>query len=217
MSKFRRQLMTASMGEPVPPTPPLPYDARIDYLESTGNQYINTGISNETVNSLVFEITCQFNATTSGYNGSGYTTSANQAFYALNSNSATGLYACFSHNTTNMPKKMSDDKTGWHTFRVEISNSITSYYLDNTLIASYSTNAFTIEKFFLFRLATNGTAIQGVKGSKISKAYLSINGVDKFDMFPVRKVQVGYMYDKVSGELFGNAGSGSFILGNDKN
>lgn len=195
----------------------LPYDARLDYLESSGSQHIDTGISNETVNSLIFEICCQFNATTSGYNGSGYTTTnSQQAFYALNSNNNTGLYACFAHNTSNIPKKMSDAKTDWHTFRVEISNGVANYYLDDVLKASYSTNAFTIEKFFLFRLATNGNT-QGVQGSKISKAYLSINGVDKFDMIPVRKVQVGYMYDRVSGELFGNAGGGSFILGNDIN
>jgi hypothetical protein len=33
---------------------------------------------------------------------------------------------------------------------------------------------------------------------------------------PVKDNGVGYMYDKVSGQLFGNAGTGSFILGNDK-
>ena len=36
------------------------------------------------------------------------------------------------------------------------------------------------------------------------------------DMIPVRVAQVGYMYDRISGRLFGNAGSGSFTLGPDK-
>ena len=35
------------------------------------------------------------------------------------------------------------------------------------------------------------------------------------DLIPVRVGTTGYMYGKVSGQLFGNAGSGSFILGND--
>ena len=35
------------------------------------------------------------------------------------------------------------------------------------------------------------------------------------DLIPVRVGQVGYMYDKVSGQLFGNSGTGNFILGND--
>ena len=38
-----------------------------------------------------------------------------------------------------------------------------------------------------------------------------------FDLVPVRDNGVGYLYDKVSGELFGNDGSGSFTYGNDKN
>ena len=36
------------------------------------------------------------------------------------------------------------------------------------------------------------------------------------DMIPVRVGNVGYMYDKVSRKLFGNAGTGYFILGPDK-
>lgn len=36
------------------------------------------------------------------------------------------------------------------------------------------------------------------------------------DLIPVRKGNTGYMYDRVSGQLFGNAGTGSFTLGPDK-
>lgn len=36
------------------------------------------------------------------------------------------------------------------------------------------------------------------------------------DLVPIRVGQVGYMYDKVSGQLFGNSGTGNFILGPDK-
>lgn len=35
------------------------------------------------------------------------------------------------------------------------------------------------------------------------------------DLIPVRVGQVGYLYDKASGILFGNVGTGDFILGND--
>ena len=35
------------------------------------------------------------------------------------------------------------------------------------------------------------------------------------DLIPVRVGNVGYMYDKVSKQLFGNAGTGNFILGPD--
>lgn len=36
-----------------------------------------------------------------------------------------------------------------------------------------------------------------------------------FDMIPVRIGNEGYFYDKISGNFFGNAGTGSFILGPD--
>ena len=35
------------------------------------------------------------------------------------------------------------------------------------------------------------------------------------DLIPVRVGEIGYMYDRVSGELFGNMGTGEFILGPD--
>ena len=35
------------------------------------------------------------------------------------------------------------------------------------------------------------------------------------DYIPVRKGTVGYLYDRVSGKLFGNAGTGAFAYGND--
>jgi hypothetical protein len=34
-------------------------------------------------------------------------------------------------------------------------------------------------------------------------------------MIPVRKDGVGYMYDRITKKLYGNAGTGSFILGAD--
>ena len=35
------------------------------------------------------------------------------------------------------------------------------------------------------------------------------------DLIPVRKNGVGYMYDRVSGQLLGNSGTGDFVLGPD--
>ena len=41
------------------------------------------------------------------------------------------------------------------------------------------------------------------------------SGAELMHLIPVRKKDVGYMYDRVSGELFGNAGTGAFIIGPD--
>ena len=42
------------------------------------------------------------------------------------------------------------------------------------------------------------------------------NGNYRFKGKPVRVGTTGYLYDSVSGNLFGNEGTGDFILGNDK-
>ena len=56
-------------------------------------------------------------------------------------------------------------------------------------------------------------------GHKCSlKMYMSsivLNDVCVRNFIPVRVGNVGYMYDKVSGQLFGNSGTGNFILGPD--
>ena len=41
------------------------------------------------------------------------------------------------------------------------------------------------------------------------------DGSTILDLIPVRKGTVGYMYDRVSGRLFGDAGAGDFVLGPD--
>lgn len=47
--------------------------------------------------------------------------------------------------------------------------------------------------------------------------YAKITDIDDtlYDLIPVRVGTVGYMYDRVSGQLFGNLGTGDFILGPD--
>ena len=42
------------------------------------------------------------------------------------------------------------------------------------------------------------------------------SGVLVRDFISVRVVDVGYLYDRVSGQLFGNSGTGAFIIGLDK-
>ena len=47
--------------------------------------------------------------------------------------------------------------------------------------------------------------------------YLKFRGRDGLlDCIPVRVGDIGYLYDRVSGELFGNSGTGAFIVGPDK-
>jgi hypothetical protein len=51
---------------------------------------------------------------------------------------------------------------------------------------------------------------------RVERFKITENNYLLYDFIPVRIGTTGYMYDKVSGQLFGNAGTGSFILGPDK-
>ena len=50
---------------------------------------------------------------------------------------------------------------------------------------------------------------------KLYSFTLSENNTQIMDMIPVCVGTTGYMYDKVSKTLFGNAGTGNFVLGSD--
>ena len=73
---------------------------------------------------------------------------------------------------------------------------------------------------YLFAMNTAGTMtfddIYSDAEFYIHKAQIYNDEQLVFDPIPVRKGNVGYLYDRVSGELFGTSGTGSFILGPDK-
>ena len=68
--------------------------------------------------------------------------------------------------------------------------------------------------FYLFAGNQNGVAKEFTKMRLYYIKFLRYNEVI-MDLIPVRVGQVGYLYDRISGNLLGNAGSGDFILGPD--
>lgn len=200
---------------------PLPYDAEVEYIESTRTQYIDTLISNLAVSSsLALNMRVQFPTTvSSGYCGSGYTTSSSaQMFYGLNANNSTGIYmACNGRIDGSIASNLSQDKTAWHTISAIAYAGNVEYFFDMINILSTSFRSFRLAGFLLFAMrGDTANAISGKGNQRISSAKLTVDGVDIFDFIPVRVGTVGYMYDRVSGTLFGNAGTGDFVIGPDK-
>lgn len=68
--------------------------------------------------------------------------------------------------------------------------------------------------FLLFGVKIVGAGRALANGAKFRRFKVqTVNS--SIDLIAVRVGEVGYMYDQISGERFGNAGSGSFILGPD--
>ena len=181
----------------------LPYDSEVEYLQSsnTGSQatrqYILLGISGD----AQFEITAQSLATSTqvligctagGYGGTWFGVTNDK----WGSGSSSGQYVNISGSTK---------VTGALTF----SSKSVSGTVDGLSFSRTGTTAFSNWALF----ATSDSSY-GFTGRVYScKCYKNSELI--LDLVPVRVGQVGYMYDKVGGELYGNAGGGSFTLGSD--
>lgn len=190
----------------------IPYQ-RIEYLQSSGTQYIDTGISGNNDN---LEITIDFYAIGSSENGFLGNVYASYNATTIRARNLYGTYIlekclntkCDSSGTTRI------SFVGEQRYLI-VSNKqgITingEYYSSQDYSTSGSTNNRNIA---LFRSNYNG----GYSSMKCYAFSIKDSGVLVRNFVPVRVGQVGYMYDTVSGELFGNLGTGDFVLGQDIN
>lgn len=183
----------------------LPYDAEVDYIESTGTQYIDTGVilDGDSVANLTLSITTKQD---NGIFG---------ARSALNVND-------FSWHILSSNKNRRNYGTEENTSGGVISlNTINNYRAEANVYEGNWNVAYTFTKqtfqtpvsAYICAVNNNGSPLNLSK-MKIFKC--AIKGVNKsVNLIPVRVGQVGCMYDKISGTLLYNAGTGSFILGPD--
>ena len=193
---------------------PLPYDAQIEYLQSSGTQYIDTGIYG--ANDLDFEISFKGSNRDNFYGvmGDRYSSSSRRYTVITSTNSYTNVGSYITVGTN------SNQVTSSGTYLSNVKHAYkkvgTTIYADDHNIGSLGTiSSFTTPNtIILFGMRDNGTLANMLYGY-IYYCKLSKNGTLLRDFIPVRVGTTGYMYDKVSGQLFGNDGTGDFILGND--
>lgn len=165
----------------------LPYDAKIEYLESGGTQWIDTEYRSNNVDS--FEIIIVTNGT-KNYMGSNGNLQVDLSIL----NNLGKRTMMVTHSKGNGPKT----------------------YVNGSLVKSENFHTYNGYIIALFALGTSSSAVNFYSSAAVYSAQLIINNTLVRDFIPVRVGQVGYMYDKVSGQLFGNAGTGEFILGPDR-
>lgn len=178
----------------------LPYDAEIEYLEGTGTQYIDTLLKGNL--NTVFYI--KFKGTmvvgTDGLFGSRGGTSDNLSVFF--GNKKTQRFG--SQSTTSFSFSVGTE------YEVTISKS--GLTVGESSVSWNQTASFqTRTNMYLFFAGGSFNKFSG----KIYAAKIWSGEDLVADFIPVRVGQVGYMYDKVSKQMFGNAGTGDFILGND--
>ena len=184
-------------------TPALPYDARVEYISCTRGQYINTSI-------------------TTGPDATSYKIEID---LTINSNTSTVRYYCYSATNNAINLYTSNGRfynqgayrAVTNGVRYTIIAETTETKRSVTIGQSTSTQSFSKD-------INDGKTIYILGGPSLTGANAYIHGfiikkndVDIFNAYPVRVGQVGYLYDTISGQLFGNNGSGSFTIGNDVN
>ena len=70
-------------------------------------------------------------------------------------------------------------------------------------------------KFALWGCYINNSLSVDKVFCRIGKCDLYSNNILAYSLIPVRIGRVGYMYDTISGEVFGNQGTGNFVVGPD--
>jgi hypothetical protein len=104
-----------------------------------------------------------------------------------------------------------------YTFTTITTNTSRIIQIDNdsATVQTFSRRIDDGARLYLFTYPDGASALGGTEGKYFSFKVFR-NDVLVRDMIPVRVGNVGYLYDKVSGQLFGNSGTGNFILGPDK-
>jgi hypothetical protein len=193
----------------------LPYDAEIEYLESTRTQYIKTDI----IPTIGYTYKMKFRST--GVVSYGY-------LFGVNWKDDAGATKFFGlrRQTTQAKFQSQGFSIGTVPYEEDIDYDIIINGGDNGILNEFKLSdgrVFTYNykirvsptlPMNLLAVNNNGGVDYRNKGRLYSFSIES-NGETILDLIPVRVGDVGYMYDRVSGQLFGNQGTGEFVLGPD--
>lgn len=187
-------------------TPILPYDAKVEYLQSSGTQYIDIGI----IGNALLEYEVKYLWISGDYKyvlGAQESDSVNRFSLMTGTWSSRRIY----YNNGNSSNEKYYTLTAAEQASPVVSRKVYYDIFQNITRKGYFsavtyTTPVTITVFVKHQGTTHGNAFVG------RLYYLKIGNLD---LIPVRVGQVGYMYDKVSKTLFGNQGTGSFTLGPD--
>ena len=198
----------------------LPYDAEIEYLQSSNTQYIETGIIPD-ANTGIY-IKAQWNSGEDNYivglrNASGNTRwcigKSNYGWYWGYGNYTRGYDGNYSNYlSATTAADIVECKLNYLNDSKWYGEGSNNSQVQQTLPTLPFTPSYNIRLFGSAGVSADYTKFRGkLYFVKISQGQNVI-----MDLIPVRVGQVGYMYDKISGQLFGNSGSGTFTLGPDK-
>ena len=207
-----------------------PYDAEVEWLENGDGAFLKTGVSI----GVDSEINLEFKYSAPYVSGYPYwklcygfrnrETQAGQvkSQFQINYNYQDKIIALDASDATSNTTAVTSDE--FHDVKGVISENLSaSLYVDGLLAFTRKISLIIPDEVWLFRSNDTHTWISSARHQRTSvkTARIVSMGSVLFDAIPVRftnenRVSEGAMYDRVSGNLFRNAGTSSFIIGPDK-
>ena len=191
---------------------PLPYLRRVAYLESHGTEFIDTGIIPTKATSC--KLDGQFRRVNVTQINGVYDLSHGQLGFDIGVNNGKWFARRFGGNTLSITAD-----TNRHVF--EIISDESAFSIDGTKYnLSFSTGSFS-KSIYLFARNDANSGPQTVIKCYCNLALYGFSARENDtliqDIIPVLDLSGRpAMYDKVSGQLYRNAGTGAFIIGPDK-
>lgn len=203
----------------------LPYDAEVEYLESTGTQWIDTGIKGK--NTTTFDVRfiplelpdgrSQGKGTILGnrysYNNRVFHLSTFTNLVSSKGTFAFGSNGWNSGNTPTLDLSVGEENRIIKTNEIISTSTSQSGYLmkiNGRYSVCYGGSFVTPYTITVFAIRSDNKELPMTEFIKMRLLSLRI---DDLDLIPVIKDSIPCMYDKVSGELFYNQGTGQFIAG----
>lgn len=191
----------------------------IEYLESTGTQYVDTGYYADGYTSVDIVMRLSPNTNLSNFEivYIGRESSSVPVFWGQFNSAGipqgSTLYFYCRQNTMRY--------TYWKPLSTAAATAWGNYHLSARSVTANGVSLTpnnVVGEQGRKRCATQLRIFERAQGGSVQIASVKIhdNGVLVRDFVPVRIETAGYLYDKVTGNLFGNSGTGSFILGPDK-
>lgn len=190
-----------------------PYDAEVEYLQSSGTQYIDTGIAASTTAS--YEVECNFETSANQFMCASMRSGSNyyRSYFGVYNGNISLYYGRLSSNSWSPQAH----DTAFHTYKQIVDDSSATVEFDGAQHSFTRQNYSLGVTYYLFGRNSNEAAFKSYCSSKVRFAkFYDSSGSLVLNLIPVRCGTVGYMYDKVSGQLFGNDGTGDFVVGPDK-
>jgi hypothetical protein len=205
----RYKVMVGSSRADFVSKPALPYDAEIEYIESSGTQYIDIDVipTTSTVAKIKFmNLVVTGNVIFGFYNGEA-------GSYRFFNNQSNTYFDIGSTNGRN-PNRISTSAS-----RVFVNNiyeiELGNHYVNN-ITNDYNISGEVYDKTFEASLTLNYGGTNKISRNRWYYVQVYDGTTLLRDMIPVRVGTTGYMYDRVSNQLFSNDGTGDFTLGPDK-